>query len=175
MTHTLEWGVKLRPGDTAIAAYGARTIYHEPDWGKEAAPRLDFVAGRTDHFGSDDDTWAELKNAVNTLLRDLAEEQIYNLLMEYKFPEEFYIAVVLLDVGRYKVYVQRQRYYVNITFAMYDEPIDVTEITKLVCRKLSRKRSALFKRRVREAFEHNDTLSMPTINMIWKQVKAEVV
>jgi hypothetical protein len=58
---------------------------------------------------------------------------------------------------------------------MYDEPLDVKMMIDRLSAKVSRCRTALFKRRMEDAFAYTDTVSFETMNMIWKQVMAEVV
>lgn len=177
MSFTLEWGVKPdKTGelDGAIAAYGARTIYKPKAY---QAPRLDFVAGRTDHYAVDDATWERFKRAVNSLLRDLAEEEIYHLSMELKWPEQFYEPITLVDVGQFKVFAQRQRSYVNITFAMYDAPLATDAVVRHIRRRVERKRSTRFREEMEELTQRvGEDASIPwaVVERIWKRVVAEV-
>lgn len=177
MGFTLEWGVKPDKTDEladAIAAYGARTIYTEPE--AYQAPRLDFVPGRTDHYAVDDATWKRLTQATNTLLRDLAEEEIYHLSMELKWPEQFYEPITLVDVGQFKVFAQRQRSYVNITFAMYDAPLATSDVVRHMTRRVERKRSTLFREKMEELTNRmGEDASIPwaVVENIWKRAVAE--
>jgi hypothetical protein len=122
----LEWGVKRVDGEP-LALYGARTIFSQ-NWYDEVS--LDYVPGRTDFRQASVKHGDLLKRdfpVLNKLACHFILKKIYDGLPEY-----FYEPVLLIDVGLYRVHIQRARNYMNITFSVYDKTMDLSEMEGLI-------------------------------------------
>lgn len=135
----LEWGVKSVEGEP-LAMYGARTIFSQ-NWDDEVS--LDYVPSRTD-FRQTSVRYGDVLKRDFPMLNKLAchfiLREIYNGLPEY-----FYEPMLLIDVGLYRVHIQRARSYMNITFSVYDERMDVSKMEGLIAKMLEDKRLVYLK------------------------------
>jgi len=135
----LEWGVKSVEGEP-LALYGARTIYSR-NWDDEVC--LDYVPSRTDFRQLSEPHGDLLKRDfadLNKLARHFILKEIYGGLPEY-----FYEPLLLIDVGLYRVHIQRARNYMNITFSVYDEKMDASKIVGLIEKMIEDKRLVYLK------------------------------
>lgn len=135
----LEWGVKSVEGEP-LALYGARTIYSR-NWDDEVC--LDYVPSRTDFRQLSEPHGDLLKRDfadLNKLARHFILKEIYGGLPEY-----FYEPLLLIDVGLYRVHIQRARNYMNITFSVYDKPLNKSLMEGFIKTMLEDKRMVYLK------------------------------
>lgn len=130
----LEWGVKRVEGEP-LAMYGARTIFHQ-NWHDEVS--LDYVPSRTD-FRQVSVRHGDILKRDFPMLNKLACHFILKKIYE-GLPECFYEPMLLIDVGLYRVHIQRAGSYMNITFSVYDKSMDLSEMEGLITKMLEDKR-----------------------------------
>jgi hypothetical protein len=173
----LEWGVK-DVGDDALAAYGARTILH---LAREVV--LDYVPNRTDYRQRSDSHSDQLKSAyplLNKIACHLIRQRTFS--RENRLEEYFYTPVLLIDFGRYKVFVQRAGSYMNIAFAIYDKPVDreqfmdvfgtlLTDTSLRYLKDEIDKQEAHYRRARTSEDTEEMTLTMPALELLYHKAK----